>query len=586
MGIRLNAAAVEGIQTLLDWGTMGGWPDDRLIDQLRCAQGAREAAFRALIHRHGPLVMGICRRVLGDEHAAEDAFQATFVVLLKKAGTLRHVDLLSNWLHGVALRTATKEKVKAARRRVVEWQAAGEARGEPDHPERSELRTVIDEEIRRLPERYRVPVVLHYLEGLRLEVIASRLGCPVGTVRSRLSRARDRLQSRLTRRGLSPTASALGQLARPLGTSDLPRRLVEATAQTGLRGGAGRALAWSLLKPGLGLVTPLRAGVLASVLLIGSGLGALAWRVDRTAVGPGTPGAMVGDPGRLASQDRSSAPPTRAVTGPPDERGGSPVPSRSSSAVASPLARITIDGRLDDWPGRLRHYPIGNQFGVGRLDNMAYDTRRREALHDPDGYFMVGYDAGAGLIYVAVVVRDDENTLIDDVNRTDDRVCLDTDAVEIFVDGAFSDRKIERKEGEGLADRRARLDAARMPVLQYVGVPGPTPAYGDPSGANPALVYGRIERTRTVMRYRREGDVTTYEWAVQAFDQYPDRPARLHPGARLGFDVAIVDKDRTGRPAYLTWGPVPPYFKGYDAGTLGELILADGPPEAVEGSSP
>lgn len=312
--------------------------------------------------------------------------------------------------------------------------------------------------------------------------------------------------------------------------------------------------------------------MLASVLLIG-GLGTLALRVDRTAGEPRLLDAVAGVSGRPASQARRDAPPSRKGTGAPDERGGPPAPSRSPSAVAAPLARITIDGRLDDWPGDLRHYPIRNQL----LDHMAYDTRRRETIPDPDSYFMVGYDARAGLICVAVVVRDEENILINDVNRTDDRVCLETDAVEIFVNAAFSDRKIKWPQGESLADLRARLDAARMPVLQYVGVPGPTPAYGDRSGANPSMVYGRIERTRTVMQYRREGDVTTYEWAVQAFDQYPDRPARLQPGQRLGFEVAIVDKDRTGRPAYLTWAAVAPYFKGYDAGTLGELILADEP---------
>lgn len=149
---------------------------------------------------------------------------------------------------------------------------------------------------------------------------------------------------------------------------------------------------------------------------------------------------------------------------------------------------------------------------------------------------MVGYDAAAGLVYVAVVVRDDENSLIDDVNRTDDLVCLETAAVEIFIAGALSERTLARQDDARFADRLMRLDAARMPALQYVGV--------------------------------------------------PDRLARLRPGGRLGLDVAILDKDRASRLAYLTWAPASPYFKGYNAGTLGELILADGPSEAVEGTSP
>ena len=125
MDMRLGATAVDGIQTLFNYGTMVGSHDDCLVAQLRSGQEGSEAALRVLIYRHGPMVMGICRRILGDEHAAEDAFQATFLVLLRKAGTLRDRDLLANWLHGVARRVATKEKAKAVRRRLVERRAGG-----------------------------------------------------------------------------------------------------------------------------------------------------------------------------------------------------------------------------------------------------------------------------------------------------------------------------------------------------------------------------------------------------------------------------------------------------------------------------
>ena len=222
MGIRLSATVVGGMQTLFDHGATGSWTDDRLITELRRGQEGREVALRVLIDRYGPMVMGVCRRILGDEHAAEDAFQATFLVLLKRAGTLRERHLLSNWLHGVARRVATKEKVKAARRRLVERRAVGRSGGQSNDLEAAELRTVIDEEIRRLPERYRVPLILYYMEGLHLDAVASRLGCPTGTIQSRLSRARDKLQSRLDRRGLAPTASALGACLRLPAPRQLP----------------------------------------------------------------------------------------------------------------------------------------------------------------------------------------------------------------------------------------------------------------------------------------------------------------------------------------------------------------------------
>ena len=116
MAIRVSAAAMEGIYTLFQWGAMGDWTDEPALAQFLTGQEGSEAAFRVLIHRHGPMVLGVCRRVLGDEHAAEDAFQTTFLVLVKKAGGLRDRNLLTNWLYGVALRVAKKERVKAARR--------------------------------------------------------------------------------------------------------------------------------------------------------------------------------------------------------------------------------------------------------------------------------------------------------------------------------------------------------------------------------------------------------------------------------------------------------------------------------------
>jgi RNA polymerase sigma factor (sigma-70 family) len=167
-----------------------------------------ETAFAALVQRHGPMVLGICRRML-DSHTAEDAFQATFLVLVRKAPALRQPELLASWLYCVASRVARK-----ARGREARWQTRD--RQVPDVPAETvddsvwcDLRAVIDEEVSQLPEKYRAPVVLCYLEGKAYGEAARSLGCPAGTVSGRLARARVLLLHRLARRGLTVSGTAL-----------------------------------------------------------------------------------------------------------------------------------------------------------------------------------------------------------------------------------------------------------------------------------------------------------------------------------------------------------------------------------------
>jgi RNA polymerase sigma factor (sigma-70 family) len=154
---RQAGSAGDGLRTLFHRGALGNWTDSPLVSLFLTAEEGSEAAFRVLIHRHGPVVLGVCQRVLGDKHAAEDAFQATFLVLVQKAARLRDCNLLGNWLYGVALRIAKKEKARGTRQRMAERKANKpvlEADGDVDQ---AELRSVIDHEIKRLPERYRVP---------------------------------------------------------------------------------------------------------------------------------------------------------------------------------------------------------------------------------------------------------------------------------------------------------------------------------------------------------------------------------------------------------------------------------------------
>jgi RNA polymerase sigma factor (sigma-70 family) len=188
--------------------------DGQLLE--RFAVQREEAAFGALLQRYGPLVLGLCRRMLPDAQDAEDAFQATFLVLARKAASIRRQQSVGSWLYGVAHRTALRSRAATARRQAHE-ESAGDASVNPqdlDDPsaaaDRRELRRVLDEEVQRLPAKYRLPVLLCYLDGKTNEEAATQLGWPKGTVQGRLARARDLLQGRLTRRGVALSAAALG----------------------------------------------------------------------------------------------------------------------------------------------------------------------------------------------------------------------------------------------------------------------------------------------------------------------------------------------------------------------------------------
>jgi RNA polymerase sigma factor (sigma-70 family) len=190
--------------------------DENLLDQfLSSDQAESEEAFRALVDRHGPMVLGVCRHVLNRHHDAEDVFQATFLVLARKGGLIRNRRVLAGWLHEVAYRMAVKARTGAVRRRAVEREGVAmlpraiEPGNQDQEAAWNELRPVLHAEVNRLPDRYRLPVILSYLEGKTNEEVAELLEWPLGTVKGRLSRARDLLRSRLLRRGLSLAAAFL-----------------------------------------------------------------------------------------------------------------------------------------------------------------------------------------------------------------------------------------------------------------------------------------------------------------------------------------------------------------------------------------
>jgi RNA polymerase sigma factor (sigma-70 family) len=208
------------------------------------ATGRDEEAFAELVRRHGPMVLGVCRQLLRHEQNAEDAFQATFLVLARKAGSIRSPEALPNWLFGVATRMATRQRTLAGRRQAREVPLVDSLPTRPEAMQpRAELWSVLCEEIGRLPERYRIPFILCYLDGETNEEAGRQLKIPAGTVFSRLARARKRLRERLVRRGIaiSPVlfAATLAKLPRDL-TGDVSAELLAKTVRNATLFAAGR----------------------------------------------------------------------------------------------------------------------------------------------------------------------------------------------------------------------------------------------------------------------------------------------------------------------------------------------------------
>ncbi len=241
-----RGAALRHMYTLLRVGTTGGQTDGEVLEWYTSRGGeAAELAFAALVERHGPMVFRVCREVLCDEHEAQDAFQATFLVLVRRAGSLWARDSLGPWLHQVACRVAQCARLAAARRRRHERKSAelGTETARDDDKGHEDLGALLHEELSRLPERYRAVIVLCYLEGRTQQQAARHLGWPIGTVQSRLARGRagNALCRQLTRRGLAPSIGLLGAASAvdpALGA--VPVALEEATIEAAAALAAGR----------------------------------------------------------------------------------------------------------------------------------------------------------------------------------------------------------------------------------------------------------------------------------------------------------------------------------------------------------
>jgi RNA polymerase sigma factor (sigma-70 family) len=264
----------------------GNQTDRQLLTDF--ASGKDEEAFAELVRRHGPMVLGVCRQMLRNQHDAEDTFQATFLVLARKAGSIRSPEALPNWLYGVATRLAARNRVLASRRHAREVPLVDAPSREPRGADRKdELWPLLSEEIGRLPDRYRIPFILCYLDGKTNEEAARVLKCAAGTVFSRLARARKRLRERLGRRGVVASggllAAALTSMPRRL-HADVPPPLLHKSVRAAVRFKAGRAAGtagipvrvvklaqWQLAAAGAFGLKTLVAASLAGVLLVATG---------------------------------------------------------------------------------------------------------------------------------------------------------------------------------------------------------------------------------------------------------------------------------------------------------------------------
>lgn len=222
---------------------LGGGPVDAQL-LARFVSSRDEASFTALVHRHGSMVMGVCRRLLGDHHDAEDAFQATFLVLARKAAGVKR-ETLASWLYTVAYRTALEARAVRSRRRTRERQVDNYPHPAAPPPEIQDWRPLLDKELSRLPEKYRSPILLCDLEGRSRREVARQLGLPEGTLSSRLMRARARLAQRLSRQGVSLSAGTLLAALAADASAQVSSRLVWSTAQIATLVAAGQMAAVS-----------------------------------------------------------------------------------------------------------------------------------------------------------------------------------------------------------------------------------------------------------------------------------------------------------------------------------------------------
>jgi RNA polymerase sigma factor (sigma-70 family) len=330
--------ALRHLRRLVDPAGSDTAPDGQLLQ--RFTAHGDEAAFTQLVRRHGGMVLGVCRSVLGHAQDAEDTFQATFLLLAVKAGSIRRQESVASWLHGAAYRLAQKLKTRTACRRLHEQRSRDRKEADAmDDMTWREFQQVLHAELGRLPEKYRAPLVLCCMEGKTRDEAAQQLGWSPGTLKGNLERGRQLLRRRLTRRGLAPGAALLAALLSQHRAAALPSALVQATAFAARAGQAGRLAGVStpvreLVREGMKtmLLNKLKLAtalvLAAGLLLLGIGVGA------HRALGDRTGSAALEPPAG------NKAPP----------RG--PADAKPKAAPQAAAAQMTVTGRVVDAAGK------------------------------------------------------------------------------------------------------------------------------------------------------------------------------------------------------------------------------------------
>jgi RNA polymerase sigma-70 factor (ECF subfamily) len=353
MATRLDGETLRWLDALGREGSFAELSDGQLLERFLAQPGASsEAAFEVLVRRHGPLVLSLCRRVLRDDHAAADAFQATFLVLARRASTIRDRDLLAPWLGRVARRIARRSRKEVARRAARERRSIAEdvsvAPAAVDGIA-LEAAALVRAEVDRLPEADRLLLRLTYWQGKTYEEAAAALSWPIGTVRSRLSRIRERLRGRLARLGLSPALAAAGS-AVPAGEASaapppeaLIVRTVRAAARSASAGGMTAAIEAGLVPA---TVAALVNGELSMTAMI-------PWRsIAVLFLLGGTMTAGVGALSLRGSDPMPAAPARPAVASEPAAPSAPIVPqAQAESKAKSDSKSILTNGGVEDGEG-------------------------------------------------------------------------------------------------------------------------------------------------------------------------------------------------------------------------------------------